>query len=168
MNVKKNIIVDLDGTLAYDDHRRPLISSHGWSTYFAALQKDEPNLDLITLLQHLSGVMKIHIFTGRCDSVKKETEDWLSTHKVPYDVLCMRPKDTPYPNFHKPLSEQAFVTDSELKFKMLERYSLHPYNVVMVFDDRNEMVDWWRLRGFSCSQVRPEGPHINPLTGEKK
>lgn len=165
--MKNNIIVDLDGTLAFEEHRRPLIRTHGWNAYFRELHKDTPNRDLITLLNHLEEHFYIHILTGRVDAVKTETECWLQEHEVPYDTLCMRPQGLPYPDFGRPLSEQTFVTDHQLKQEMLTKHQLTPVNTLMVFDDRNDMVKWWRSLGFSTCQVREEGVHINPLKGLK-
>lgn len=165
MQRKQHIIADLDGTIAFEDHRRPLIKSHGWTAYFQAMHKDEPNSDLIKMLRLLANTHEIHILTGRCESVKSETVDWLRKYDVPFDSLEMRPVDAPYPDFTKALSEQTFLTDHELKTKMLNKLCLLPTDVLMVFDDRDDMVAWWRKQGFSCCQVREEGYFINPLKG---
>lgn len=157
MEDKINVIVDLDGTLAIDDHRRPLISSHSWSEYFAACVDDPVNESVksICLLLAQTGHF-IHILTGRSERVRAQTTEWLGRHAILYHNLLMRsPND--YDPTAKCNSPTHFRPDSEVKEDMINSLKLKPENTLMVLDDRDHMVIFWRELGFDCWQVRPEG-----------
>ena len=152
--MKTNLIVDLDGTLALDDHRRPLIESHGWGEYFALCHGDSLNGPVLAIIEYFCMTHNIHIFTGRADSTREETEEWLANNFVPYRVLEMRPSEGVDMNSG---SQAALGCDKDWKGKLIDKYNLTPDNVEFVLDDRDDMVEWWRDRGFDCFQVRPQG-----------
>ena len=161
---KTHIIVDLDGTIAFEDHRRPLIKSLGWSAYFDehAIANDAPNNELIRLMALMAQQYEVHIITGRMESTKEPTVSWLKYHNVFYTTLAMRPDDMPYPDENTPLGSPDFVSDKELKQSIMADLGLSVDNVLMVFDDRNDMVNWWRENGFTCMQVREQGLFYKP------
>lgn len=146
-NAKRDIvIVDLDGTLALDEPRaeRYLRGPEGkqWPQYFAACGDDEPNdavIQLVRLLKY-SG-KRIYIFSGRLDSVLKETKEWLSKHNVPYDKLVMRPADNR-------------IDDTILKLQWTVEHEVKD-RIWLVLEDRQRMVDAWRKAGYTCLQVAP-------------
>lgn len=160
--MKNTIICDLDGTLAIDDHRRPLIQSAGWKAYFDACVDDvlnEPTAKFLELWAfHCLHVMdgKIVILTGRCESQRAVTESWLQQHGIPYDHLLMRPQDS-----YDPLARDeatangAWTKDEDVKLAMIKSLDLRPENVLCCLDDRDRMVVFWRELGFTCWQVRP-------------
>ena len=45
-------------------------------------------------------------------------------------------------------------SDEEVKKEIYEKYIKSWFSVVMVFEDRNKVVDMWRNEGLLCSQVR--------------
>lgn len=164
---KNRIICDLDGTIALDEARaerylrKPhanycamVASSEGtractcgwkrdWEDYFAACGEDKPNDVVIDILKmYWDNGFQIHILTGRNESVRGLTEEWLRRHAVPHHTLDMRPED-------------IRTDDHILKPVMAFAKGWHPEVVEVVFEDRQRVVDAWRERGYTCFQVAP-------------
>lgn len=142
----KVILVDLDGTLALGRHRQHFLEGEtkDWDGFHGACGKDEPNENLIAMLQALSkhDHYIIHIVSGRCDSTKDITEFWLNNYSVPCDILTMR-------------NSTDFTEDRKLKLQWVKEFEYTPNNTLVVFEDRQRMVDAWREAGFFCCQVAP-------------
>ena len=142
---KDLIICDLDGTIALDEHRVHLIrdpNNRQWEPYFQACGLDEPNWPVIELLQDMYDMdYRIYIFSGRSESVRGITEEWLKRHAVRYESLVMRPVDS---------REQ----DHEMKIRWAEEANLKRY-VKYVLEDRHRVVEAWRKAGYPCFQVAP-------------
>lgn len=155
--MKRNIIVDLDGTIAFDDHRRKLIPAEGWDAYFAACPNDEPNPQVIEVMHMFNQKgYRIHILTGRAECTMEATANWLTRHDVPYHNIMMR-KDSDYDSSSHDSNPDNFRSDEDVKAEMLENAGLSADNVFLVLDDRDVMLDFWRKNGFTAWQVRPEG-----------
>lgn len=152
--MKLHIIADLDGTISLDGWRRELIKTQNVEAYFAACGDDPTNEAVVELLQRLMPFYDIHIITGRSESVRGETEDWLVTHGVPYDTLNMRSVDLYDPSG---TDHTAFKSDDDLKRDLYKQLGLSPDNTLCVLEDREEMVDFWRKEGFEAWQVKPRG-----------
>lgn len=158
--IKRNIIVDLDGTLALDDHRRHLITSAGWEAYFYKCFDDEVNHAVVALVQALYHCnYYIHIFTGRSVIVVGETQEWLRNHKVPHHKLLMRKLED---CDHSSKDHTGFRCDTEVKMEMLTSSGLSVDNVLFILDDRDDMTAFWRSQGFDCFQVREQGIMVLP------
>lgn len=162
MKMRNTLICDLDGTLALDNHRRPLIKSHGWAEYFKACVDDELNkpvaafLDMWKDAKRANPCHKIVILTGRCETQRKATELWLDKHDVLFDELLMRPEDSYDP--HGTASDGTgghWVKDEDVKLAMIEQLGLTPERVFCCLDDRDCMVRFWREKGYDCWQVHP-------------
>lgn len=151
-----NIITDLDGTLALEIHRRHYIASHGWEAYFEHIHLDPVNVAVMNMLQDLSTHdYNIYIFTSRPEQYRDETTEWLVKHGMPPCTMEMRPdEDTNLGGG----CWQAKRTDEQIKLSMLEKYGLNRQNTLMVLEDRDEMVEFYRKLGFNCWQVHHEGP----------
>ena len=139
------VIFDLDGTLADIDKRRKLATKNGkmnWNVFFNPdnIDLDTPNQTVINMANILySQDYIIYILSGRSDKTHQATIDWLSKHKVNYDLLIMRPQN------------QLYKKDSDLKQSWLD--TIGKDRVSMVFDDRQQVVDMWRSNGLTCFQV---------------
>jgi hypothetical protein len=125
-----------------DKDRHPeLTSDERWRTFFAHCYGDLPNWPVIHTLQALQRAgLYIHVFSGRSDDVREKTIDWLEAFNVPYNHLRMR-------------AAGDFTKDEELKRQWIEEYELS--QILCVFDDRQKVVDIWRLLGLACFQVAP-------------
>ena len=139
------VIFDLDGTLANIDKRRTLATKNGkmnWNVFFNPdnIDLDTPNQAVIDMANMLySQDYIIYILSGSSDRTHEATIDWLSKHKVNYDLLIMRPQN------------QLYKKDSDLKQSWLD--SIGKDRVSMVFDDRQQVVDMWRQNGLPTFQV---------------
>jgi hypothetical protein len=150
--MKPLYIFDLDGTIALIDHRRSILngdSTDKWERFYDACDMDEPNFAVIQTMELLmkSGA-DVLIFSGRSDKVRTKTVAWLTRHTSftpgQLDVFLWMRRDGDY------------TPDHELK-EMWFR-SLHVDDrcrLVACFDDRNKVVDMWRLNDLTCFQVAP-------------
>lgn len=129
------ILVDIDGTLAHMTTRGPF----DWS----AVGEDSPVYQVISAVNALreSGKYMI-VISGRDGVCRPETENWLRSHGVKFDELFMRaPND--------------MRKDSIIKKEIFDREIKGKYNVMAVFDDREQVVKTWRGLGlyvFDCNQ----------------
>lgn len=129
----KAVIFDIDGTLAEKGDRTPF----DWSK----VDEDEPHLDIIALtrLFRLRGY-SVLLVSGRDEVCREQTIAWLKTHDVHWDGLFMRPAN----NYEK---------DTVIKQRIYENNIKPMYEVIYVFDDRNQVVELWRSLGLRCLQV---------------
>jgi hypothetical protein len=144
-----DIIFDVDGTLLDIEHRVPLIrptngAKKNWEAFRAAAINDVPNdeIILIALALYKHG-HRLIICTGRMEKERGVTIASLLTAGMPmYGVpMYMRANDDVRP-------------DHIVKLEMLEsiRVSFQP---MLVFDDRQQVVDMWRGQGLRVCQVAP-------------
>ena len=142
----KIVIFDLDGTLALIDKRRAISTKDNGKMDWGVFQDpknislDQPNQPVINMANMLSSQgFKIVILSGRSDATADATLKWLTKNNVNFDSLTMRPQ------------KHLFMPDNDLKQMWLDDIGVD--NVVMVFDDRNQVVDMWRKNGLTCFQV---------------
>ena len=147
----KWVIFDLDGTLANIEIRRKMATkSDGkmdWEIFFAdrLIELDEPNQPVIDTCSALKAAgFNIAIFSGRSESTKQVTFDWLEKHGIKWDYMRLRPTENKW----------KFMPDEKLKLQWLSDMDWKD-NVEMVFDDRQKVVDMWREIGLTCMQVAP-------------
>jgi predicted kinase len=115
--------VDIDGTLTAKSSLKKR------SAYdFSRVGGDDPNLFTTALVDGLSviGYAKIFIFSGREDSCRTETEEWLERHDVEYEKLVMRKTGDSRP-------------DDEVKYEMFQEHIEGKYNCLGVLDDRDRV-----------------------------
>lgn len=140
------IVYDIDGTLADGDHRVHLIKTEPkqWAAYFDLCDGDQPIRHMIDILRALDRDFVSVFATGRTESCRPKTVQWLTEHGAytgRYPLrLYMRP-DGDHRN------------DDILKIEMLDRLRLDGLNPVMVFEDRARVVKAWRGAGIPCAQV---------------
>lgn len=143
-------IFDLDGTLADQMHRRPLLEQGDWAAYFDACPGDTPIRPVIEIMHALYWAgADLWVFSGRSDRVRTQTIDWLRTHTVfsksdfrEEQVVMRRAGDT------RP--------DDAIKQEMLDNMlDVDRKRLVGVFDDRDRVVAMWRRNGIQCFQVAP-------------
>jgi FMN phosphatase YigB (HAD superfamily) len=150
--VKPLYIFDLDGTLADCQHRIPILAEkhdkNRWRRFYAACDKDEPILAVISTMERLRRFADVWIFSGRSEEVRDKTVAWLTEHTgfTEHDLetaLVMR-------------REGDHRTDDIVKREWLDGM-LHDdrQRLIAVFEDRNRVVTMWREAEIPCFQVAP-------------
>ena len=136
---KKAIIVDVDGTIAthYDASGKLMREHHDYSLVY----EDRPIPEIIELVKfyHKAGY-HVLITSGRMDHCKQDTINWLVLHGVPHQQVIMR-------------KFKDFRPDDEVKLDLYEEFIEPDYEVRLVLDDRQRVVDMWRRIGLRCLQV---------------
>ena len=136
------VIFDLDGTLADVTHRLHHIQGvpRNWDAFFEDCNNDAPIEDMITLYRYLSRHCEMRIFSGRSEAVRDKTEKWLDHHlNAPWAELRMR-------------KNKDFRPDHEVKNEMLADLGPTRERVLLIIDDRQQVVDMWRNEGMRCLQ----------------
>jgi len=164
---KKTVIFDLDGTLANIDVRRDKsLKPNGkldWDIFAAPnsiMDWDTPNLPVIKMAQLFKNDgFKIVIFSGRNDRSFFSTKDWLKIHRVPFDLLVMRPDkfkadSWPIAEGNPATHDMRYMPDDILKKAMLDTF-VDINDVFLVVDDRDKVVKMWRDLGLNTFQVAP-------------
>ena len=129
---ENSYIFDIDGTLAKTEWRSPYDMTRIW--------EDSVNIPVAWILRELAINNRIIICSGREDSCRKETEEWLAKHEVTYDELFMR-------------KEGDKRNDAIIKYEILVNDIIPKYYVRGVFDDRDRVVSMWRQAWLMCCQV---------------
>lgn len=146
------VIFDLDGTLADIKHRLHHIhpvtpeqhknAAEGdylpdWDAFNMACNRDEPKIHIIELLKMCQHYGKsIAIFSGRMETAKERTIEWLHRHGIKYDVLEMR-------------KSKDYRSDIEVKREMFNKH-FDKRHIWFVVDDRDKVVELWRELGLTC------------------
>jgi predicted kinase len=143
-------ICDIDGTVALKGDRDPYDETR--------VHEDRPNPVVIEQVNEKIALGYQPIFlSGRTQGCYSETWNWLSEH-LRYD----RPGVV---NDYG-LYEQAFLLimrpvgdnrkDAIVKRELFDQHVRNHYNVRVVYDDRQQVVDMWRDElGLTCLQVAP-------------
>jgi hydroxymethylpyrimidine pyrophosphatase-like HAD family hydrolase len=136
-------IFDMDGTLANSKWRQHHLmdGNKDWTGWNTGMIKDLPNHEIIQFT-HIAREKNIAVIvcTGREDTYRKDTEDWLQLHSVSYDMLFMR-------------KAKDYRKDQFVKKEMLDAIKFLNYNPTLSFDDRDRVVKMWREEGIRCFQV---------------
>lgn len=159
-------IFDLDGTLADLKHRRHHVErpecrqcgspakcvacsrwKPNWNAFHAACVDDTPIAPVIRTMELLVlGNAEVWIWSGRMDTVREQTHAWFEKHLGNVDDFIkykMRPAGD-------------FTSDDVLKESWLHAMSPEDRaRLVIVFDDRDRVVNMWRRNGVVCAQVAP-------------
>ncbi|UMO76351.1 polynucleotide kinase [Streptomyces phage Tomas] len=132
---EKVYLFDIDGTLASMSDRSPF----DWPK----VADDDPRPQVIeTARAHAKAGYKIIVMSGRDGSCRNETIGWLDLYDIPFDDLFMRP-------------EGDMRKDNIVKQELFDQHIRFNYNVIAVYDDRDQVVDMWRAMGVDCFQVQP-------------
>jgi predicted kinase len=144
----KAIIVDLDGTLCNVEHRRHFVrptdgSKKNWPAFFAGIKDDTVNQWCVDVIDGLIPRFKLVFCSGRDDNQRKITKDWIADkigwyEKDDYDLYMRNRHDS---------RQDSIVKEIILDFELLTRYEPQ-----FMIDDRKQVVEMWRSRGFTCLQ----------------
>lgn len=133
MQKPKAIICDIDGTLADMGKRIPYD--------FENVDKDEVKHATAEAVRvfHNAGY-RIILLSGREDSSKVKTISWLKKNDIPFHELYMR-------------KTHDRRKDAIIKRELYENHVKNLYEVLLVLDDRDQVVKMWRDLGLTCFQV---------------
>ena len=132
------VMADLDGTTALFKHHRGPFD-------YDQVSADAPNIPVIRTIEALARDGRTIVFMSGREQVPgcyEDTHAWLKRHvDVPDFELYMR----------------AFEDHRRDAIVKAELYYAHvaPRPVLLVLDDRDQVVDGWRALGLSCFQVAP-------------
>jgi hydroxymethylpyrimidine pyrophosphatase-like HAD family hydrolase len=141
----RDIIVDLDGTVADCSHRQHYVNTKpsNWQAFEAGIPHDAPHQHVIDLVNTLyKAGWTIILCSGRGEQSRRDTESWLSRHGVNYHRLYMR-------------AAGDYRRDDIVKMELLDQILAEGYNPSFALDDRDQVVVAWRSRGIPCFQVAP-------------
>lgn len=140
----KVVIFDVDGTLADNSHRQHWVRNkpRNWKAYNATMADDKPIQNIINMTHIMRYFYKVIVVTARNADNAEVTKDWLQRHNVFYEAIYFR-------------EENDYRDDTIVKSEILDQIIADGHEPVMVFDDRNKVVDMWRERGITCLQVAP-------------
>lgn len=141
-NKRKVVLVDIDGTLA--DMAPCGRGPFEWHR----VGEDAPIENVIEIVSalHVQGY-RIVFMSGRDEVCREETESWLAEHLIDF-------RDNPQAELHM-RPEGDMRKDSEVKAELFWKNVGEKYDVVMVFDDRAQVVEMWRDMGLTVAQVAP-------------
>lgn len=132
---RKVYLFDIDGTLASMSDRSPF----EWNK----VGEDDPRRQVIITAQALAQAgYEIVVMSGRDSVCREETIAWLEFYDIPFVDLFMR-------------AEGDMRKDNIVKQELFDKHIRDFYDVVAVFDDRDQVVDMWRAMGVDCFQVQP-------------
>lgn len=130
------VIVDIDGTVALMGGRSPYDTT--------TVDQDLPHADVIAVVKALSEVVdRIVFLSGRDEECRELTQRWLNKHfdsRIYTWSLHMRPAGDRR-------------RDSIVKAELFDEHVRDEYDVLVVLDDRRQVVDMWRSLGLTCLQV---------------
>jgi len=125
------IIFDLDNTILYHTNRNPF----NWND----LSGDKPIVSICNLIYDLMFTGNSVIFvTGRPESVRPQTEQWLRDNNIEYTELYMKQGD-PY---------GKAVTSKLSNLRLIRE----KYNVTLAFDDDSKCADMYVEEGIITLQ----------------
>jgi predicted kinase len=136
----KAIVVDVDNTLSDANHREHLLEKTdtkkpNWPAFFNAMGEDPLNSWCKDLMKRYREDHIIILNSGRPDSYRNITEEWLKKYNVPYDHLFMR---------HRSDSRKDDIVKELLyDFEVLTRVD----SVTFWVDDRLSVINKIRSRG---------------------
>ena len=157
----RTVIFDIDGTLADCTHRRHLvdlsvmtnndenqvhgmIASKNWPEFKRRAVDDPVKMDIRRLLMQLCRYNSIVICTGRDETQREMTTQWLESKGIhpafQYQRLYMRPAND-------------YRQDNIVKLELLAQMRADGFEPWLAVDDRDQVVEMWREQGITCLQV---------------
>ena len=143
------ILFDIDGTLSDVTHRLHFIENgkNQWGLFFKEIPNDPPIEPIVGIARTLirSNDKAVLFASGRPEYTRKDTVAWFLKHQIEVDFetrLFMR----------KDGDQRA---DHIVKREILDHIRNAGFEPVLVFDDRQSVVDMWRDQGIRVAQTAP-------------
>ena len=138
------ILLDMDSTLSNPQHRVKYVLQKDYENWDKEAKNDPPNLPVVlttkALFQAYKEDFEFIIFTGRPESLRRDTTHWLKKYMgkdfVNRMTMVMRP-------------DGDWTPDHVLKLKWLNQLCLP---VVLAIDDRSSVVKMYRSKGITVLQ----------------
>jgi predicted kinase len=130
------VLCDIDGTLAIHQGRSPYD--------YTRVSEDAVNPSVAEFLHlaawRVDGHRGVILMSGRPETARADTEEWLARYQVPFDELHMR-------------AAGDMRNDVIVKSELFDAHVRDRFSVIVALDDRNRVVQLWRALGLSCWQV---------------
>lgn len=146
--MKNTIIVDIDGTIAKVGDRLKYLQQEkkDWDSFYEHCDEDTIIQPIAKLVDHLAVDYDIVFCTGRRESVREKTIQWIDKHlgfagSFAGELKLLMRKD----NDWRP--------DTEVKPELLAKNGYTPDNVWFILEDRDSVVAKLRSLGFIVLQV---------------
>lgn len=145
------VFIDLDGTLCDTRHRLHLVEKHliggevpdeeaMWARYAAACPNDGVVESVKTFMELLYNESYLYLTSGRTESAREATEDWLDANDIYYDELWMRPVGNR-------------MSNGALKGSWVQKARDEGHDVVLAIDDYHNAVRDYAKLGVPCLHV---------------
>lgn len=145
------VVVDIDGTIADCTERASKYlegDKKDWDAFYSHCRDDKPIKNVISIVRHLNEKNAILFISGRRESCRKDTDEWLQRElHFPCDksyLLYLRPENE---------TRHDIVVKPELLEKAILENEIDRDNIICFLEDRNSMVKRWRELGYTCLQV---------------
>lgn len=127
-------LCDIDGTIALHNGRSPYDET--------LVSKDEPNIPVArTIVSLVNAGCIIAFVSGRHEGYRTDTSNWITKWLNIKDPVIFMRKD------------EDMRADYIVKKELYEENIKGKYNVVAIFDDREQVVKMWRKLGLTVFQV---------------
>lgn len=139
-------IFDWDGTLTNSDHRQHLAEQNRWDEFHSQAHLDEPRWEIINIyegLMKLDSGVAVGILSAKPEKYNSDMWEYLEKHSIddPDFIIC-RPNDD--------LKTKA----PQIKLELIEkRLSFDNLSEIVLFDDRQDVVDFLIQRGIKAIKV---------------
>ena len=140
----KKILCDIDHTISNAAWRDHMIGVSSWDEYHAEAEKDQVIEATVTLVRALYRCGHDVIgLTSRPIKFRDLSIKWLVKHDVPIEKLIMR-------------DENDFRPSPELKLDLAKKEFGNDLNrsVLLLIEDRDDVVAAFRAEGVACVHVR--------------
>lgn len=139
------VVFDIDGTLADCKHREHHVTEKtpkDWDTFKSLIPLDEVIEEIATLLKimHTAGY-RVVLLTGRDESCRKDTVEWMAKHNLPFDRLWMRANDDYRPDYECKRELMEDIIDTLW------------YKPLIVFEDRISVINVWKDMGIFVADI---------------
>ncbi len=140
------VIIDIDNTLSNANERFRFSTKLNGKIDWDIAHKpeyvilDKPNYPMIDLAKkYKKSGFEVIVLTGRPESIRKVTDEWLKKYEIEYDQLIMRSWEN---NFLKAPIYKKKVYETIIKS-----------DVFCAYDDDQRIVDMWVSIGIPCFKV---------------
>jgi predicted kinase len=130
------VVVDVDGTLAHMGNRNPYDESQ--------IKEDEFDHEVAAAVQGLAKANNaaVIVVTGRTRKARRDTQEWLESYGFDYYRIETREEGDVRPDY-------------VVKNEIYDTKIIPSFNILAVFDDRDQVVRHLRARGIKVFQVAP-------------